>query len=91
MVVYGFKERRMAVSGDCIHGARNILGHNNDGIFIPLGAGVGSGWEQIKTIDRINIEIGADMARLIILHDFDRWSKRPIVSEIEGFRIMRAA
>jgi glyoxylase-like metal-dependent hydrolase (beta-lactamase superfamily II) len=82
---------RMVVSGDCIYGARNILGNNNDGVYIPLGAGIGSAWDQIKTIDRINTEIGGDMSRLIILHDFDRWSSLPVVKELEGFRIMRAA
>lgn len=82
---------RVVVSGDCIYGARNILGNNNDGVYIPLGAGVGSTWEQIKTIDRINTEIGGDMSRLVILHDFDRWAKLPVVTEVEGFRILRAA
>jgi glyoxylase-like metal-dependent hydrolase (beta-lactamase superfamily II) len=82
---------RVVVSGDCIYGARNILGNNNDGVYIPLGAGVGSTWDQVKTIDRINAEIGGDMSRLVILHDFDRWSKLPVVGDVEGFRIMRAA
>jgi len=82
---------RMVVSGDCIYGARNILGNNNDGVYVPLGAGVGSTWEMIKTIDRINSEIGGDMSKLVILHDFDRWAKLPVVKEIEGFRILRAA
>jgi hypothetical protein len=82
---------RMVVSGDCIYGSRNILGSNNDGVYIPLGAGIGSAWDQVKTIDRINTEISGDLSRLIILHDFDRWSKIPVVKEIDGFRIMRAA
>jgi glyoxylase-like metal-dependent hydrolase (beta-lactamase superfamily II) len=82
---------RIVVSGDCIYGARNILGNNNDGVYIPLGAGVGSTWEQIKTIDRINTEIGGDMSKLVILHDFDRWAKLEIEREVEGFRIIRAA
>jgi hypothetical protein len=82
---------RIVVSGDCIYGARNILGNNNDGVYIPLGAGVGSTWEQIKTIDRINTEIQGDMSKLVILHDFDRWAKLPVVKEIEGFRILKAA
>ena len=82
---------RMVVSGDCIYGARNILGNNNDGVYIPLGAGIGSTWEQIKTIDRINTEIGGDMSKLVILHDFDRWAKLAVEKEVEGFRIMRAA
>jgi glyoxylase-like metal-dependent hydrolase (beta-lactamase superfamily II) len=82
---------RVVVSGDCIYGARNILGNNNDGVYIPLGAGVGSTWEQVKTIDRINTEIGGDLSRLVILHDFDRWARLQVVKDVEGFRIMRAA
>ncbi len=82
---------RIVVSGDCIYGARNIRGNNDDGVYIPLGAGVGSTWDQVKTIDRINTEIGGDMSRLIILHDFDRWAKLPVVKEVEGFRILRGA
>ena len=57
----------------------------------PLANGVGSVWEQLKTIDRINTEIDGDMSRLIILHDSDRWSGLPVVKEIEGFRIVKAA
>ena len=53
--------------------------------------GVGSIWEQLKTIDRINDEIAGDISRIIILHDADRWSKMPIIKEIDGFRILRAA
>ena len=82
---------RIVVSGDCIYGARNILGANNDGVYIPLGAGVGCVWDQVKTIDRMNSEIGGDMSRLIILHDFDRWKTLDIVREIDGFRVLRAA
>ena len=82
---------RVVVSGDCVYGARNITGNNNDGVYIPLGSGIGSVWDQVKTIDRINTEIAGDMSRLIILHDFDRWKNLEIVGEIEGFRILRAA
>ncbi len=82
---------RIVIAGDCVYGARNILGKDNDGVYIPLGAGVGSTWEQIKTIDRMNTEIGGDMSKLIILHDFDRWATLAVEKEVEGFRIMRAA
>lgn len=82
---------RVVVSGDCIYGAKNLLGNDNDGIYIPLGSGIGSVWDQVKTIDRINDEIAGDVSRLIILHDFDRWKNLDIVREIEGFRIFRAA
>jgi len=90
-VVVECAKRRMVISGDCVYAARNIMGNNNDGVYVPLAFGVGSIWEQLKTMDRINDEIAGDISRLIILHDADRWSKMPIVAEIEGFRILRAA
>ena len=90
-VVVEAAKGRMVVSGDCVYAARNITGNNNDGIYVPLAFGVGSIWEQLKTIDRINDEIAGDISRIIILHDADRWSKMPIIKEIDGFRILRAA
>jgi len=82
---------RLVISGDCVYSRRNICGHKNDGVYAPLANGVGSIWEQLKTIDRINKAIGGDLNRLIILHDGDRWKHLPIVKEIEGFRILKAS
>ncbi|MER8693985.1 hypothetical protein NKI77_01525 [Mesorhizobium opportunistum] len=48
-------------------------------------------WDQLKTIDRINTEIGGNLDRLIILHDTERWKGLPVVKEVEGFRIVKAA
>ena len=90
-VVVEAAKGRMVISGDCVYAARNITGNNNDGVYVPLAFGVGSIWEQLKTIDRINDEIAGDISRIIILHDADRWSKMSIVKEIDGFRILRAA
>jgi len=81
---------RIVVSGDCVYSARNIHGHNHDGVYVPLNNGVGSIWDQLKTMDRINTEIEGDLSRLIILHDADRWSKMALVTEIEGFKIVKA-
>ena len=36
-------------------------GHNHDGVYVPLDNAVGSIWDQLKTIDRINTEIGGDL------------------------------
>ena len=82
---------RIVVSGDCVYGARNLTGTNNDGVYIPLGAGIGSVWDQLKSLDRINKEIAGDLDRLVILHDFDRWVRFEMVRDVEGFRIFRAA
>jgi glyoxylase-like metal-dependent hydrolase (beta-lactamase superfamily II) len=82
---------RLVVSGDCVYSRRNILGHHNNGVYAPVANAVGSNWEQLKTIDRINKEIGGDLDRLIILHDGDRWKHLSIVKEIDGFRILQAS
>jgi glyoxylase-like metal-dependent hydrolase (beta-lactamase superfamily II) len=82
---------RIVVSGDCIYGARNLLGNNKDGIYVPLGFGVGSIWEQLVTMDRINTEIAGDLDRIVILHDFDRWKRLDLVKDVGGFRISRRA
>ena len=65
------------------------MGINKDGVYTPLGTGIGSVWDQLKTFDRINQEIDGDLNRLIILHDFDRWSRFQKFKEIEGFGIFK--
>ncbi|PDQ23040.1 MBL fold metallo-hydrolase [Mesorhizobium sanjuanii] len=81
---------RLVISGDCVYSSRQITGHKHDGVYAPLNNAVGSVWEQLKTIDRINTEIGGDLGQLIILHDIERWKGLPIVAELEGFRIVKA-
>lgn len=80
---------RVVVSGDCLYSANNILGHRHDGVYVPLNNAVGSVWDQLKTIDRINDEIEGDMTRLIILHDTEHWKHFELHKEIDGFRVMR--
>ena len=82
---------RVVVAGDCIYGAQNLTGTDNDGVYIPLGSGIGSVLDQLKSVDRINREIGGDLDRLVILHDFDRWKRFAMIKEVDGFRIFRAA
>jgi hypothetical protein len=59
---------------------------------VPLGSAIGSAWEQLKSIDRINDEVEGDLDRLVILHDFDRWKRFERLKEIDGtFGIFRVA
>lgn len=82
---------RVVISGDCVYSSRQLTGHKHDGVYAPLNNATGSVWEQLKTIDRINTEIAGDLGKLIILHDVDRWKGLPVVKEIDGFRIVKAA
>ena len=81
---------RLVVSGDCVYSRRQFTGHNDDGVYVPLNNATGSVWEQLKTIDRINTEIGGDQAKLLVLHDVDRWEGLPVVKEIDGYKIVKA-
>lgn len=82
---------RRVISGDCVYSRRQFTGHNHDGVYVPLNNATGSVWEQIKTIDKMNDELGGDLTKLIILHDVERWKDLPVVKEVEGFRIVKAA
>jgi glyoxylase-like metal-dependent hydrolase (beta-lactamase superfamily II) len=82
---------RRVISGDCVYSRRQLTGHNNDGVYVPLNNAVGSVWEQLKSIDKMNDEIGGDLSKLVVLHDIDRWEGHPVFAEVEGFRIVRIA
>jgi glyoxylase-like metal-dependent hydrolase (beta-lactamase superfamily II) len=82
---------RRVISGDCVYSRRQFTGHNHDGVYVPLNNATGSVWDQIKTIDKMNDELGGDLTKLIILHDVERWKDLPVVKEVEGFRIVKAA
>jgi len=82
---------RRVISGDCVYSRRQFTGHNHDGVYVPLNNAVGSVWEQLKTIDKMNDTLGGDLSKLVILHDIERWKGHPVVKEVEGFRIVRMA
>jgi glyoxylase-like metal-dependent hydrolase (beta-lactamase superfamily II) len=90
-VIFETAKGRRVISGDCVYSARQFAGHNHSGQHVPLNNATGSVYEQIKTIERIDVEIAGDLANLIILHDIERWKGLPVVKEIEGFRIIKAA
>lgn len=80
---------RRTISGDCVYSRRQFTGHNHDGVYVPLNNAVGSVWEQLKTIDKMNDELGGDLSKLVILHDIEGWKGHPVVKEVEGFRIVK--
>jgi glyoxylase-like metal-dependent hydrolase (beta-lactamase superfamily II) len=90
-VVIETEAGRRVISGDCVYSRRQFTGHNDDGVFVPLNNAVGSVWEQIKTIDKMNEELGGDLNNLVILHDIERWKGYPVLKEVEGFRIVKIA
>ncbi len=88
-VIIETKAGRQVISGDCVYSRRQFTGHNNDGVYVPLNNAVGSVWEQLKTIDKMNDELGGDLSRLVILHDIERWKAHKMVKEVDGFQDRR--
>jgi hypothetical protein len=54
------KADRRVISCDCVFSRRQFTGHKNDGVHVPLNNAVGSVWEQLKTIDKMNDELAGD-------------------------------
>ena len=81
---------RLVISGDCVYSRQQLTGRNNDGVYMPLNNATGSVWEQLKTLDKLNSEIGGDQQKLIVLHDIDRWAGLPVIKEVEGYKIVKA-
>jgi glyoxylase-like metal-dependent hydrolase (beta-lactamase superfamily II) len=82
---------RMVVTGDCIYSRRNLTGLAGDSVYVPLGFGIGSSWEQLKSYERLREEASDDLDRLVILHDFERWKNFTKVKDVKGFSIFQAA
>jgi glyoxylase-like metal-dependent hydrolase (beta-lactamase superfamily II) len=82
---------RRVISGDCLYSRHQLTGRDNDGVYVPLNNATGSVWEQLKTLDKMNDELGGDLGRLVVLHDIERWKGLPIEREVEGFRIVKVA
>lgn len=80
---------RRVISGDCVYSRMQITGRNNDGVYMPLNNAVGSVWEQLKTIDKMNDEMEGDLSKLVVLHDIERWKGHPIEKDVAGFRIVK--
>jgi len=85
---------RYAVSGDCIYSMRNLTGEGCDHQhrrYMPLGNGVGSVWDQLKSFDRLEAAVAGDLDRIIILHDQRRWPNFEKIKEVDGHGIYRVA
>ena len=78
------------VAGDCAYSYANLTGLDGKGTYIPLGFGVGSHYHALKVMDRMMQDVGGDLGRIVVLHDFERWERFTEVAHVKGFKIARA-
>jgi glyoxylase-like metal-dependent hydrolase (beta-lactamase superfamily II) len=88
------KRGRYAVAGDCIYSLRNLSGEgcgHDHSRYVPLGLGIGSTWDQLKSFDRLEEAVGGKRERIIVLHDLTLWANFTKLKELEGFGIYQVA
>lgn len=89
VVVTTSERGEVIVAGDCAYSYANLTGIDGSGTYIPLGFGIGSHYESLKVMDRMMRDVDDDLNRIIVLHDFERWSRFAEVTTLEGFKIAR--
>lgn len=89
VIVTTSERGEVIVAGDCAYSYANLTGIDGSGTYIPLGFGIGSHYESLKVIDRMMRDVDDDLNRIIVLHDFERWSRFAEVTTLEGFKIAR--
>jgi len=76
-VLQGKKVDRWVVSGDNCYAYENILGVNNDGVYLPIGFGVGSQENMIHALDKMMELVQNNIDRVIIGHEPKTWEHFP--------------
>lgn len=63
------------LAGDLVYVDQNLTGINNDGVYVPVGLGVGSPFNMMKTYDEILKRANGRMERIVIGHESNNWTK----------------
>lgn len=60
--------------GDQAYVRENLMGLNNDGVYVPVGLAVGSPYNITRSYDDMKRLAGGDLHRVIIGHETDNWT-----------------
>lgn len=83
----GGKTDRWVVSGDNCYAYENLLGVNNDGVYLPVGFGVGSQENMIKALDKMMELTHGNVERVIIGHEPKTWDHFPSWKSADGLYV----
>lgn len=78
------KKDRWVVSGDNCYAYENLLGVNNDGVYLPVGFGVGSQENMIFALDKMMELTNGNVDRIIIGHEPKTWDHFPSWKTADG-------
>lgn len=82
----GGENKRIAI-GDLAYVDANLLGIDNDGVFVPVGLGVGSPYNMMETYAEILERAGGDMQKIVLCHETSNWTKYPSWVTKEGLHV----
>ncbi len=82
----GGENKRIAI-GDLAYVDANLLGIDNDGVYVPVGLGVGSPYNMMKTYEEILERAGGDMQKIVLCHETSNWTKYPSWVTKEGLHV----
>lgn len=81
------KMDRWVVSGDNCYAYENLLGVNNDGVYLPVGFGVGSQENMIVALDKMMELTEGNVDRIIIGHEPKTWDHFPSWKTEDGLYV----
>lgn len=84
--INGVKERWIA-AGDVAYVRENITGMGNDGIYVPVGLGVGSQYNMMKAVDEVINLVDGNIKNIIVGHECDNWELFPSWKTNDGLHV----
>ena len=81
------KKDTWVVAGDTCYAYENLLGVNNDGVYLPVGFGVGSQVNMIMALDKMMELTGGNIERIIIGHEPKSWDHFPSWKTADGLYV----
>jgi N-acyl homoserine lactone hydrolase len=75
-LINGVNDRWIA-AGDVAYVRENITGVGNDGMYVPVGIGVGSQLNMMKSVDKVIELAKGNMRNIIVGHECDNWGLFP--------------
>lgn len=74
-------------AGDLVYVRENLTGNDNDGVYVPVGLGVGSQYNMMKTMDQMMNLVKGDISHIIIGHENDNWRIYPSWCTEDGLHV----
>ncbi|MHB8063926.1 MAG: hypothetical protein ACYDG2_15065, partial [Ruminiclostridium sp.] len=80
-------DEKMVMVGDLAYGRENFMGIDGSGVYVPIGIGIGSSYNMIKTFDEIMNLVDGKLENVIIGHESKSWELYPSWKTDDGLHV----